>query len=263
MIFDHINFIHKNAKVYMTNFYTWKESIEKWITWGQLEIALSEKAFFLLRRGKFYTQVYYFADGTESVISGLRELTTIKDALNVEFLGKVDTMRESFEQARLKYYISFDKMTKISQFGEDSAMSYGEFAKRDDAGKICDILVDSMDSEADQIPEMCEIIDYIEKQNAIVLRSEDGRDIISCILWTRMGRGMIWKYWALNPSYKGTVYSMKLLDDFLNLNGSVNRSTLFVRIGNPAVIIYKKIGFNYDGVKNYVYCYRKKDIEDE
>ena len=256
-LYDHINQIHEVSSAYVTNFYAGKDSLQSWIEWKEADYLLTEKALFLLRNSKFSTQVYYFSDGNEEVLTGLKQLTEERDSLNVDYLGHGDDMKEVYEAAGFKYYIALSRMTRFCKEGEDGRLEYGEYAKSDDAEEICDILEKSMDIMADQVPSVYEIKEYINQSRAIILRNKDNNDIISCILWTRLGKGMEWKYWALNPNYKGTIYSINLLDDYLRINGAVKRATLFVRDGNPASTMYQKIGFKYDGLKDYVYCFRR------
>ncbi|MBQ8667561.1 MAG: GNAT family N-acetyltransferase [Lachnospiraceae bacterium] len=180
------------------------------------------------------------------------------DTLNVDYLGHNDDMKEVYEASGFEYHIALSRMTRFCNDGTDGELEYGEYAKNEDAEEIRDILEQSMDIMADQVPGVSEIKDYIVEKKVIVIRDEENGSIISCILWTRLGKGMEWKYWALNPAYKGTMHSINLLDDFLRVNGGVKRSTLFVRDRNPASAIYQKIGFRYDGLKDYVYCFRRE-----
>lgn len=258
-IYAEIERIHRSAAVYETNFYAGKESIEKWISWNQLEAVRTDHVLLLLRKSKFSRQIYYFTDDAACLKGVLAELTDMVDKLNIDFLGKEDARKEIFEAAGFCYYITLRRMNRFQMDGEDQTLDYGEYAVREDVGQICGILEKTMDLKSDQVPGIQEIEDYISRREAIVVRKEGTQDIISCILWTRKGRGMAWNYWALNPDYKGTTYSIYLLDAYLRLNGAVRRTTLFVRDGNPARAIYERIGFQHDGLNDYVYCYRKKE----
>ena len=257
-IYADIERIHRNAIVYETNFYAGKESIERWISWDQLEVVRTSHVILLLRKSKFSKQVYYFTDDLERLNEALVELTSLEKYLNIDYLGKDNSRKEIFERAGFYHYITLHRMNRFQMDGEDQALGYGEFAVKEDAGQICDILEKVMDLKSDQVPGIQEIEDYIDRKEAIVLREEGTQDIICCILWTRKGKRMEWNYWALNPNYKGTLYSIHLLDAYLMLNGSVKRTTLFVRDRNPARSIYEWYGFQYDGLNDYVYCYRGK-----
>ena len=245
-----------SAETFETNFYAKKDSVAKWIEWNQLEYAVTDRVLFLLRSSKFYKQLYYFAYNRENLKLALKELIKTEDKLNIDYLAKEDTMKDLFEDVGFKFHITLHRMARIVKGGEDEGLSYGEYAVLSDAAEIQNILEQTMDLDSDQVPGLLEIEDYINRNMAIVIRDKACKDIISCSLWTRKGKGMIWNYWALNPKYNGTTYSIDLLDAYLRLNGSVVRSTLFVRDRNPASLIYKKIGFQYDGLKDFVYCYR-------
>ena len=257
-IYNYINSIHDKASAYETNFYAGKEALEHWINWKQVNYVLLDNSLFLLRKNKFSSQVYYFAYDRSALAAGLKTFTAPKSLSNekdtslvVDYLGNNDDLKTTFEEVGFQYHISLNRMTRINKNGFDADLEYGEYATLSDAETICNILEHSMDLISDQVPEPCEIENYIAKKQAIVIR--DGKDIISCILWVRRGLGMEWKYWALNPKYKGTTHSINLLYDYLKLNGSVVRTTLFVRDRNPASAIYQRIGFKYDGLKDFVY----------
>ena len=250
--------IHRSADFYETNFYAGRESIEKWIAWNQLEVVQTEHVLLLLRKSKFSRQVYYFTNDLECLEQVLTEMTGLTDRLNIDFLGKEDPHRELFEKAGFRHYITLRRMDRLQMGGEDKPLEYGEYAVPEDAGQICDILEMTMDLSSDQVPEIREVKDYIDRHEAIVVREEGTQQIISLILWTRKGRGMAWNYWALDPKYKGSIHSLCLLAAYLDLNGSVRRTALFVRDGNPARAVYERFGFQYNGVNDYVYCYRKQ-----
>lgn len=256
-IYDEMNRIHRNADSYETNFYAGKERMEKWIQWGQLEVAYYKQGLVLLRSSKFSKQIYYFAVNDVYLQEMLFQLTNIEHRLNVDFLGKQDEKRAVFRASGFERHIVLHRMVRICMDGIDSSLNYGEYAIKDDAEGIYRILEQTMDLMSDQVPEVCEIEEYINRKMAIVVRDEQTKEIISCILWSRKGYGMGWNYWALNPKYRGTMMSMRLLEAYLELNGAARRTTLFVRDKNPASLIYKRIGFQSDGLNDYVYCYRK------
>lgn len=259
-IYDEINRIHASADSYETNFYAGKERMEQWVQWGQLECARFERGLALLRSSKFSKQVYYFTVDDAGIQDMLLQLAKTEARLNVDFLGKVDEKRDVFRSAGFLPHIVLHRMTRICMDGIDGSMDFGEYAAIDDAKEICEILEQTMDVMSDQVPGVREIEGYINRKMAIVVKDDKTKEIISCILWTRKGAGMEWNYWALNPKYKGTTAGIRLLEAYLNRNGAVRRSTLFVRDRNPASAIYQRIGFQYDGLNDYVYCYRKEEV---
>ena len=254
-VYAWIDNVRQNSDSYVTNFYAGQGSINKWIEWKQLEYFNTEHVFLLLRSSKFSKQLYYFADSIENVGNALLLLTTIEDQLNLDFLGEEDSVHNMLENIGFHHYITLHRMTKLDKTGCDEPLSYGEYAAFEDAHKIQELLEQTMDLNSDQVPCTSEIEDYIKRNAAIVTKK--GLDIIACVMWTRQGKRMEWNYWALNPKYKGTTYSLDLLEAYLRLNGSVVRTTLFVRDRNPASAIYGRIGFKYDGLKDFVYCYRR------
>lgn len=257
-IYDEINRIHVGSGSYETNFYAGKERIERWMQWGQLETVCFGRGLALLRSSKFSKQVYYFASDDACLHDMLIQLAENENRLNIDFLGKWDEKRDVFQSAGFMPHIVLHRMARVCTGGVDVPMGYGCYAEKDDAGEICSILEQTMDLMSDQVPEICEIEDYISRRMAVVVKDDRAKEIISCILWTRKGLGMELNYWARKPKYKGTTDSRRLLEAYLSMNGAVRRSTLFVRDRNPAGFIYQRAGFQYDGLNDYVYCYRKE-----
>lgn len=259
-IYDEINRIHSGPGSCETNFYAGRERMEQWAQWGQLESVCFENGLLLLRSGRHSKQIYYFAADDACLKDMLLQLTKIENRLNIDLLGMQDEKGEVFRTAGFAPYTVLHRMTRICMDGNDGTPEYGAYAGKEDAAKILEILEQSMDLMSDQVPEVCEIEEYINRRMALVARDDKTDEIISCILWTRKGRGMEWNYWAKNPEYKGTAAGIRLLESWLNRNGSVRRTTLFVRERNPASLIYQRIGFQYDGLNDYVYCYRKEEV---
>lgn len=257
--YQEINHVRSKASSFETNFYAGRECVEKWIQWNQLESYATDNAFLLLRRNDYYTEVYFFADGDAALQEALRELTIFENRLNIDYLGTENAKADVFLKAGFNYKMSLNRFTRIQNGdGEDSTIPYGEYAREADVQSIESILNLTMDKDVDQIPQLCEIMDYIRRKMAIVAKDEKTGDVAAVILWTRVGKRMEFNYWALNPNYKGSLYALDLLNSFYVINGAVKRSTLFIRDNNiVSEKIHTSTGYKRDGIVDYVYCYRK------
>lgn len=258
-VYQEINRIRSKSTSFESNFYVGRDGLEKWIQWNQLECFVADDVFLLLRRNDYYKEVYYFADGEPALQIGLQKLTFIEDRLNIDYLGKEDAKQDTFLKAGFNYKISLNRFSRIqNNCGTDSAIPYGEYASERDLQSISAILNLTMDKDVDQIPQQCEILDYIRRKMAIVARDDKTGNVAALILWTRVGKRMEFNYWALNPDYKGTLYALDLLNSFYIINGAVNRSTLFIRDNNiVSERIHTSTGYKRDDIVDYVYCYRK------
>lgn len=258
-VYQEINRIRSKSLRFESNFYVGRESLEKWIQWDQLESFATNDVFLLLRRNDYYKEVYYFADGEAALQAALQKLTSLENRLNIDYVGKENAKQEVFLNAGFIYKMSLNRYSKIqSDEGVDAPIPYGEYASESDLQSIVSVLNLTMDKDVDQIPQQCEILDYIRRKMAIVARDDKTGNVAALILWTRVGKRMEFNYWALNPDYKGTLYALDLLNSLYIINGAVKRSTLFVRDNNIVPeIIHTSTGYKRDGVVDYVYCYRK------
>ncbi len=260
-VYQEINRIRSKSTHFDSNFYVGREGLEKWIQWDQLENFVTGDVFLLLRRNDYYKEVYYFADGNAALQTALQKLTSFEDRLNIDYVGKENAKQEVFLKAGFCYKMSLNRFSKIQdEDGVDAPIPYGEYASESDLQSIASVLNLTMDKDVDQIPQQCEILDYIHRKMAIVAKDDKTGNVAALILWTRVGKRMEFNYWALHPDYKGTLYALDLLNSFYIINGAVKRSTLFVRDNNIVPeIIHTSTGYKRDGVVDYVYCYRKKE----
>ncbi len=259
-VLEEIERIHRNADAYTNNFYAGREGAERWIAWNELKCCRFEHAFFVIRENKFTNYLYYFAENDECLSEALKEAAELPELgrISIDFLGKEDHKKNVFEKAGFDHYITLHRMTRLQMDGQDEPLSYGEFAKPEDAGSICSILEQTMDPKCDRVPCAAEIQEYISAGRAIVVRDEQRGDAVVCILWSRKGYSMEWNYWATAPNRGVTLQSLQLVETFLSLNGAVRRTQLFVRDKNPAASVYLRAGFNYDGLNDYVYFHENK-----
>ena len=245
------------AKSFKKRFITIEQFNKLILNESLYEITIGEVCF-LLKKNKYFYNLYYYAASINELSTSLPDLLKLflQDTLVVDLLVKNEKSTEIrlYEQNGFNLYTSLIRMSNTGKkiYNEDSSSMNVRNATFHDIAIIEELLNLYFDPIAEQIPDTDELLNWI-KNNAIIVYEEQSK-ILGFIIYDLKASTLFLRYWFVKPNYRDLRIGSKLFNEFLLRGKDTHRQMFWViRSNENAINRYLHYGFKEEIMYNFVY----------
>lgn len=245
---------------FWTNIYSLKplEMLKNLEAKGSL-IHLKKNALVVIEKQRLINRAYFLLEACNDSMDVFHniELDTlifdlIEDKRNRHFI-------ESLPLYGFKLYASLNRMSQKLDNSFEIDSDKIEYANIQDDDQIYSLYEKNFDHSVDRIPCLGEIREKIF--NSMIICTKDGGTISSFASISISPGVATLNHILVRPEFRGRGEGESLFRNFLWLASKSKAVRLWVVPGNiPAISLYQKYNFQFDGLKNLVYKYEPKDI---
>ncbi len=256
-VFDAIQKAKTGASAFCTNFFPVQAKLEGWIKHGELFAESREGTAFFYRKDCNFWH-WYFCAADEGALK--REATTSSvlknDSVVVDVIGKIgtlDALLGAVETAGFKRYRQLVRLARPAKAEPETLAGDNPvvLAAKGDVAAILELLQQSFDCYADQLPTAYELEAAIEARQILVIRS--GTELAALLFFETQGVTSTVRYWVVSEKYRANRYGSALIRHYFATQAAVKRFVLWVTADNEnAVQKYNHYGYASDGLIDQV-----------
>lgn len=242
-----------------SNLFFNKDNLRKWVNKKQLFLHQTEKSMLLWRDRTEFLHLFFCTADREEFKHTLKNWLKKKVLpVCIDLLAGKDDDRHVLADCGFTLRCRLRRMCSIRRYvcERGRILSDVDFARVEESEEIVTLLQDTFDSFSEQIPDMDEVKEDINKRNIVVSRDEQGK-IAAIEYFNRMGQTLWLRFWATKAIYRERgLYGAIALKKALDFHGDARRVNLWVREDNVSAInVYENIGFSFDGLEDEVFLY--------
>ena len=261
---DHaIAHVRRRADAYVTNLYSDRVTLEKWVNDGCLNLIASDNSLMIARQQTSFTQLYFASSNQVVLTDSLREkLRVIAKPTIVDLIGPESTIKTLSESFRVHGFVLRERLRRMSiipplKRSTDTQTSrlslVAAKARQQDVEWIGQALAADFDPFVDQFPSPEELLRLILNHQILVCLTEDGP--AGFLLSFRHGSTALIKYWYVSPAYRGQGVGTLLMNALIESAPQPKRLLLWVKDRNQTAIErYEHFGFRREGLVDEIYC---------
>lgn len=258
--------MRRRSKNYLSNaFYNiqqWKELEDR----NVLGVYEGEKSIWVSIREKDVYRIVFFTESVEDI--GAMDFSIFNGydmPVVLEFLDKknnIDKLQAIIEKKQFIRTKGLQRMYCTNMnCGEAQLMEEGysiQVAQKENGKEIYDILYKIFDIRVSRLPDMGQILKDIEERHVFVVKEQ--KRIAGVAYFQRQGAKVEYLYQlALLEQYRGKNLVYLLLNYAVKKLGEDKQYSVWVETDNvKGIHVYQKIGFQEDGLKEYVFQYIEK-----
>ena len=241
-----------------TNLFASDEELSQWIRRGEAFLLSGKKSFLLMReRGPFRHGHFCTAELADmgETLAFLEQKA--QKPVSMDILGEDEKLRETLSQASFRCTATLARMTRqnADMQAENLSLPDDEYARPEELPFLMEQLENTFDPLTKQLPGKEELSRMIEERNVFVVRRKAG--IAGFLVSERQGAMLLLRYIAVMEKWRGKAWGGKLLQNFLGIRCGIRKHQLWVQPENiPAVRLYEKCGFRFDGLRDDIYVFR-------
>ncbi len=240
-----------------TNIYIGSEVLQRLIDKNKISGVVSDKTNIIV--GEFHntTKMYFstidFEDFAETARKVFPELNypvsaeIYTDSRNIE---QINIVQKYLNEIGFRHHATQYRLTRLSKTNFYSEIDSKWYADENDCEEIFQMLMDTFDVSCDQIPDIDELLERVDKHE--ILKINAGDKIASVIILTRKPSIAEWVFWLTCPEYRTEFYGMQLREIYLQLTGNVRRQIMYVR-EEKMKRFHERFGFIADGFENRIF----------
>jgi ribosomal protein S18 acetylase RimI-like enzyme len=252
------NYAKSFKKRFITNCFITTEQFKKTILNESLyEITIGEVCF-LLKKNKYFYNLYYYASSINELTTSLPDLLKLfsQDTLVVDLLVKNEKSTEIslYEQNGFNLYTSLIRMSNTGKmiYNKDSNSMNVRNAIFHDIAIIEELFNLYFDPIAEQLPDTDDLLNWV-KNNAIIVYEVENK-ILGFIIYDLKASTLFLRYWFVKPNYRDLRIGSKLFNEFLSRGKDTQRQMFWViRSNENAINRYIHYGFKEELMYNFVY----------
>ena len=253
-VFAAIQQVKAAAPAYCTNFFPVQKKLQGWIEHGELKCESRNGAAFFLKQDRDLQHFYFCAASVAALQGELRNLPVLKsERVVTDLVGSEAALSEllgTLEAAGFRRYSHLQRMARASQpspaaaTGNDALVG---FAEATDRQAILDLLDNSFDHCADQLPMPYEIDAAIEAKQVFAIKC-DG-ELAAMLFFETQGFTSTVRYWVVAERFQSKRLGASLIRHYFATQSAVKRFILWVVATNEnAVKKYQHYGYAADGL---------------
>jgi hypothetical protein len=257
-VFAAIQNVKAKAPVFCTNFFPVQKKLQAWITHEELKYEVQSGTAFFFRRDRDLEHFYFCGASVPVLQQGIANLKVFKTKRIVtDVVGNEVALREvlaCLESAGFRRYSYLQRMARGAQ-PCSPAIEAGEavisFADGEDRQAILDLLENSFDHYADQLPTPYEIEAAIEAKQIFAIKC-DG-ELAAMLFFETQGVTSSVRYWVVAERFQSKRLGAVLMRHYFATQTAVRRFVLWVTGTNEnAVKRYQHYGYAADGLIDHV-----------
>jgi GNAT superfamily N-acetyltransferase len=245
------------APAFCTNFFPVQPKMQAWIDHDELYSEHREGAAFFLKKDRDFWHFYFCAP---SVLALERQLATApamnRERLVVDLVGNEPALAELlgiFDSNGFRRYSRLLRLARVGQTTIPAAIDQEHvvFADKADAPAIQDLLEDSFDRYADQLPMSYELEAALAARQVLAIKREQA--IGAALFFETQGLTSTVRYWVVAQPFRSQSFGSRLIRHYFAAQNGVRRFILWVTANNDnAVQKYQHYGYSPDGLVDHV-----------
>jgi GNAT superfamily N-acetyltransferase len=254
--------IKQNSKDYITNFYPNDEKLNYWIKNKVLYSIKARNTVFFLRKDRSFFHLSFCAQNFESLHQGIREISSIRDEIFVVDLVGTETniklLANLFEEFGFKKFVLYIRL--INFIDKDEALPIISkdvvFPKPLESKTIAEMLENTFDKFAEQIPTIKEIELSIEEKKITIVR--EGSSIIGILMRDMAKFSSLWRFFLVSEMHRGKGVGSKLLNYYFNECKGKKIISWVLDININSLDLHKHYGFKIDSLRDQIMINRSE-----
>jgi len=243
---------------YCSNVFTDPRKLQCWIERGEFFREEAGGAALFLRRDRDFWHLYFCAGSPTQLRDAVCAAPRLKtEPVVVDLVGRedaLDCLVEAFREAGFKGYQRLFRMARIDQAGALTAVPSDPrvvVAGPMDCQSIEEVLLQSFDRRAEQIPLLYEIEAAVRSGQIWVARAEGA--LAGLLYFETHGLTSTLRYWLVAADFRGQRFGSELMRRYFEASNAVRRFLLWVVADNhDAISKYEHYGFLPDGLVDIV-----------
>lgn len=240
---------------FVTNFFWDANRHPYWLENASLFFEKATACYILLHRDEGFDSLFYIATSMEAVAEALGRMALPHDSV-IDIVSKDEGQKEIGALTAIGFE-PYKRLFRMSHIGPlaDAGWEKSEdvsLGQASDAPLIYETLRKGFDPLCEQLPSMQEVIDYIQRQQLLVVK--DGEQLCGFIIFEIAGKTSWYlRYWYTSPAYRNLGTGAKLLKAAILAGSDTRRQQLWVISDNEnAISRYEHYGFSREAFNDYV-----------
>lgn len=240
-------------KGFLTNFFPEQKKIDMWTSHGCLYVVEGEESAIFLKKDDDFTYILYCATTKEQLFNALASLPEDVYVFDQIVDARTDTsLLDGFKVLGFEVRKSLVRMSRINSDMVHSEIDDSFNASKTDLPLIEEMLHRYFDKYSEQLPSIEELDDFLSS-NHIIIKKVDSK-IAGFILYDQTPTTIHWRYWLVNPEFRGQGVGSMLHNEYNNRASSCKRQILWVVEDNyNAKVRHEHYGYQYEAMKDYVF----------
>jgi hypothetical protein len=254
-----VSWAKADASGYCSNLFPSPQKFQDWIEHGELFYDQRDGVALFLRRDREFWRLYFCAGSPTLLQAAITALPILRvEPVVLDIVGQEQALADivgMFESTGFRCYNRLYRMARNVQPGTLSAAVAPDprvtLASKADCQSILDLLFQSFDSRAEQIPMLYEIEAAVESGQIWVVRCEVNLE--GLLFFETQGLTSTLRYWLIAERFRTQRFGSGLMQRYFAGHPAVRRFLLWVIADNDNVIAkYRHYGFVQDGLVDQV-----------
>jgi hypothetical protein len=253
-----INRSKESASAFCTNLFPAPQKLEGWICHGELLYEQGEGVALFVRKDRDFGHLYFCAASPAALQRALETFPMIKThPLVADLIGPeaaLEELVELLESAGFRVYKRLFRMARTIAPASPAAVGRDPrimIAGRSDCQSILNLMLQSFDCRAEQIPMLYEIEEAVEARRILIVQC--GGALAGLLFFETQGLTSTLRYWLIAPEFRDQHFGSGLMHWYFTEHPSVRRFLLWVLADNAGAIRkYEHYGFRPDGLVDHV-----------
>jgi len=250
--------VKNKASAYCTNFFPVPNKLLARIEAGQLLLDASPDAVVFLNPDCDFWRIHFCAANPAALRRKFESLATIKtDPVVIEIIQPENQTDDLLPVIKAIGFRPYARLCRLARAGSaqpaEKSVDAGQavYAAAADAREIHELIDDSFDRYAEQIPQKADI--EIALKNRQILIVKNNQTIAGLLYFETTGASSAIRYWLVSQKFRSLSYGSVLMRNYLATHSAIRRFTLWVMADNEGALQkYRHYGYTNDGLIDQV-----------
>jgi len=257
-VFDAIQRAKAEASSFTTNCFPNNRKLQDWIDRGELFAETFGCTALFGRVDRDFWHLYFCAPDQQQLHAALTNLPELRtERFVVDLIGvaaSLEPLLSIFQSTAFRRYKSLYRMARAAEQPQPPTTPADErigFAHKKDSQTILDLICQSFDKYAEQLPVLSEIETATECHQ--ILAARNGESIAGLLYFEDQGFTSTVRYWLVDRRFRDRGFGSALMRYYLHRPSPIRRFILWVIADNlHAIAKYRQHGFAPEGLLDYV-----------
>lgn len=257
-VFAAIQKVKAAAPAFRTNFFPVQKKLQDWIAHEELASDCRDGVAFFFRKDRDLQHFYFCGASVAALENEIGNMTALQtERVVTDLVGSEATLAGvmgCLEQAGFRRYSHLQRMARAAHSAQPPVLGADMpvvFAEPADQQAILDLLENSFDHYADQLPMPYEIEAAIEAKQIFAIKC-DG-ELAAMLHFETQGFTSTVRYWVVAERFQSKRLGASLIRHYFATQSAVKRFILWVVATNEnAVKKYQHYGYVADGLIDHV-----------
>lgn len=239
-------------KGFLTNFFPEQKKIDIWTSHECLYVVEGGETAIFLKKDDGFTYILYCATTKAQLFDALASLPEDAYVFDQIVDARTDaSLLDGFKSLGFEVRKSLVRMSRINTDIDRFEIDDSFNASETDLPLIEEMLHVYFDKYSEQLPSIEELSGFLSA-NHIIVKKIDAK-IAGLILYDQTPTTIHWRYWLVNPEFRGQGVGSMLHNEYNRRASSCKRQILWVVEDNyNAKVRHEHYGYQYEAMKDYV-----------